>query len=297
MQIRKLSNDDAYAVEAFLMSRAFSSMFLLSNMDKAGLEYTGEAFSGEYWAAYDKANEIQGVFAHFWNGNLMAQAPDPEARQALTTHFLANAERPLAGVLGDSEQARPILNTLNLPDHAFNTNRSEGLYQLELDKLHLPEGASSARFKLISAAEAQKSLLSSWLKDHELEALGAEPTQKHEEHIRTRVKQMQAGHSAWVLLDEGQPVSLSGFNATLPEIVQVGPVWTPPEHRSQGYARTIVALTLQAAKERGVQKSVLFTDNAAAVKAYEAIGYQQNGCFHLALLKEPWDLKNKMALA
>ena len=53
-----------------------------------------------------------------------------------------------------------------------------------------------------------------------------------------------AAGSHRVLLRGGEPVAMSGFNARLPGIVQVGAVWTPPEHRSQGFARACVALHL-----------------------------------------------------
>ncbi len=287
MKIERLSNQHKQDACQFLMNHPYSSMFLLSNIEKAGLEFTGEPFSGEYWGAFDEAGELTGILAQFWNGNLMTQAPDPIALEALTSHLLQTVERPVACLVGDSEQASYVLSKLGLPADAYNTNRSEGLYQLVLDDLQLPANAPSDQFKLIGSSEADSSLLFDWLKAYELEAFSSEPSEKHDAHILNRVAQMQKHDSSWVLLHRDQPVSLSGFNATLPEIVQVGPVWTPPEHRNNGYARVIVALTLQAAQQRGVQKSVLFTDNPAAAKAYEAIGFKQNGSFHLALLKEP----------
>lgn len=290
MKIERLSNQHKQAACQFLMNYPYSSMFLLSNIDRAGLEYTGESFSGEYWGAFDEAGEIVGILAQFWSGNLMTQAPDPDALEVLTSHFLQMIGRPVAGLVGNSEQASYVLNKLDLPATAFTTNRSEGLYQLALSDLKLPDNALRDQFKLIGSSKADSSLLFDWLKAYELEAFSSEPSEKHDAHILNRVERMQKHDSSWVLLDRDQPVSLSGFNATLPEIVQIGPVWTPPEHRNKGYARVIVALTLQAAQQRGVQKSVLFTDNPAAAKAYEAIGFKQNGNFQLALLKEPIEL-------
>ena len=101
------------------------------------------------------------------------------------------------------------------------------------------------------------------------------------------------GEDHWILLRDSEPVSLSGFNARLPDMVQIGPVWTPPEHRNRGYARTLVAMTLQKAKQCGVKKSILFTDNPAAAKAYEAVGFQQIGLFRLALLNNPVDFRKR----
>ncbi|MFS8180241.1 GNAT family N-acetyltransferase [Pseudovibrio denitrificans] len=293
MKIEKLSNEHKEATWQFLMKHAYSSMFLLNNIDKTGLNYTGELYSGEYWAAFDDKGEVKGVIAHFWNGNLMVQAPEQDALAALTTYFLKHANRPIAGMVGDGEQTLYVLDQLGLPNEAYITNRSEGLYQLALEDLQLPDKALAEHFKLIPTSAADTQLLFDWLKAYELEAFGGEPSEEHDEHIRNRVSQMQEGDFAWVLLNDGEPVSLSGFNATLPEIVQVGPVWTPPEHRNNGYARITVALTLTAARASGAQKSVLFTDHPAAAKAYEAIGFKENGSFHIALLKDAVEMSKE----
>jgi predicted GNAT family acetyltransferase len=82
-------------------------------------------------------------------------------------------------------------------------------------------------------------------------------------------------------------VWLSGFSVALSDIVQIGGVWTPPDHRCKGYARTLLALTLVKARERGIEKAILFTDSAAAAKAYEAVGFQHIGYYRLAILKQP----------
>ena len=77
------------------------------------------------------------------------------------------------------------------------------------------------------------------------------------------------------------PVSYSAFNASLPEIVQVGGVWTPPEQRGRGYARAVVAGSLLDARAERVVRAVLFTENPAARRAYEALGFQRVGEYGL----------------
>lgn len=293
MKIMKLQNSDKEITINFLMKRAYSSMFLLNNIHQAGLEYTGQLFTGDYWAAFNEAGQILGVLGHFWDSGLMAQAPKQKVLQSLITHFTQNVKRPVAGVVGDSEQAAHILRKLNLQGQAFSINRTEGLYQLSLADMETSAVARNDRLKVIRSSEMEAALLFEWLKAYELEAFGGEASEVYDEYIKGRVEKMTKSDRAWALLDGETPVSLSGFNAVLPKIVQVGPVWTPPEYRNKGYARVLVALTLQAAKQRGVDQSVLFTDNPAAVKAYEAIGFRQNGNFHLALLKKPQDVRLK----
>ena len=57
--------------------------------------------------------------------------------------------------------------------------------------------------------------------------------------------------------------------------------------RSQGFARAAVAGALLAARERGVPRSVLFTeeDNHPAKAAYRALGYQRVGDYGMVMFR------------
>src|SRR5206468_11065013 len=83
------------------------------------------------------------------------------------------------------------------------------------------------------------------------------------------------------------PLSLHDALPILPEIVQIGGVWTPPELRGRGYGRAVVAGSLLAARERNVRRAVLFADprNTAAQRAYLALGFRIAGDYGLVLLK------------
>ena len=90
-----------------------------------------------------------------------------------------------------------------------------------------------------------------------------------------------------VLLHHGQPVGMTGFNVRLPGIVQIGGVYTPPDLRNRGYARTAVALHLAEVRTKGTTRAVLFAATPAAARAYRAIGFQPNGSFALVLFTAP----------
>ena len=55
--------------------------------------------------------------------------------------------------------------------------------------------------------------------------------------------------------------------------------WTPPALRGRGYGRSVVAGSLQIARDRGARLAVLFTgeDNGAARAAYVSIGFRPIG--------------------
>ena len=93
---------------------------------------------------------------------------------------------------------------------------------------------------------------------------------------------IERGHQ-WVLEADGRPVAKTSFNAAVATWVQVGGVFTPPDLRSRGYGRAVVAASLEDARAEGATNAVLFTtaDNHAAQRAYEAIGFRAIGHYGL----------------
>ena len=285
MTIRLLKSGDEAALEQFLAARRETSMFLRSNMRRAGLDYRGEAYDGEYFACFAGAGEITGVLAHYWNGNLMMQAPEEKTLRALTEYFRVQATRPVKGILGPDDQAGIVMDDLDLANHDYAIDRREALYTLDLDNLVAPQGLENA--KMVAARKVAPAVLTDWFRAYEKEALGAEDGDELEARARERAARAATDTNLWALMVAGEPVSMSGFNAALDDIVQIGPVWTPPNYRNNNYARILLAETLSAAKARGVRDAILFTDHPAATRAYEAIGFERIGSYRLALLKAP----------
>lgn len=291
MTIRKLQNSDAEKLELFLSGHAETSMFLRSNMKRVGLEYQDKSYYGDYFGALDGAGNIMGVIAHYENGNVMMQAQDPGILSALITVFQGVATRPIAGVLGAVDQANTVIDGLSLSNKDYTLNSAEGLYALDLNKLRMPENFDFSKARMVKATEDHKDILCTWNKAYDIEALGTEDNEDLDKRLESEAQSIIQNGDRWILMRDDTPVCMSGFNARLPDIVQIGPVWTPPEHRSHGYARALVAITLQQAKDEGIEKAILFTDNPAAAKAYKAIGFEEIGAYRLAFLKHPVALR------
>ncbi len=285
MIIRLLDNQDAMVTKTFLDKHIEASLFLRSNMEKAGLENDGEPFQGDYLGAFSDG-ELVGVIAHYCNGTVMMQSPDLGALSQLYSELVSNMTGSVKAVVGDADQGQYILKRLAIAEEKFALNATDNLMSLELKKLYIPHAEDNS-LAMVDITERHFEILKEWTRGYEIEALGTPDDDKLAEKVIETANNRINGDRCWILEANGTPVALSGFNAQLPEIVQVGPVWTPPEHRNKGYARHLVARTLEHARARGVQKSILFTDVPAAQKAYEAIGYREIGKFQLALLKEP----------
>jgi predicted GNAT family acetyltransferase len=285
-EIRILQPGDEAAMEAFLLPRVESSMFLIGNMRAAGLVDDGKAFKGTYAAVFAQ-EQIVGVVAHYWNGNLILQAPT--AVDALCQAAVRASGRRINGLIGPQDQVGAAREALGLEEAAIQMDETEKLYSLALEKLAVPKALRSGRWRGRRIQAGDLDLLTEWRVGFSVEALGEEPSPRLCKQCRASAERSLEQGVTWLLEDGGEPVATSSFNATIDEAVQVGGVWTPPHLRNRGYGRAAVAASLLDARAEGVTTSILFTGegNLAAQRAYEALGFRQIGHYRLLLLHSP----------
>ena len=193
--------------------------------------------------------------------------------------------RPVSGFCGPLEQIRDAQAALNLAGAPTAMDQDEWLYGMDLSDIAVPEILQRDTVIVRPPLPQERDLLCAWRLAYDLETLGSTDTPETRERS-TRVLDLQiADGNAWVAIESGRPVSLSAFNAALPDIVQLGGIYTPPELRGRGYAKAAVAGSLLAARERGVSRAVLFTRNPSAARSYEAVGFRRLGDYGLVLLR------------
>ena len=128
---------------------------------------------------------------------------------------------------------------------------------------------------MVRAANEHRAVLAAWSQAFEEEAHTAPPGPT--DHGATADRWIRGvGRTAWLWVDEGRPVSLTGVGGLTPHGIRVGPVYTPPELRGRGYASNLVAEASQLQLDGGRQFVFLFTDlaNPTANKIYQSIGYE-----------------------
>jgi RimJ/RimL family protein N-acetyltransferase len=270
-------------LEVFLQQRLQTSLFLLSNMRQAGLVDTGQRFEGTYAAAFE-GEAIAGVVALFWNGSLIYQAPNylPALQEAVRIA----TNRPIKTLLGPSNQVAAGLDALGASVRV-HMDDPQVLFSLRLADLAVPEplrtGAVHAR--VLTAADTP--VLAQWRAASRMESFLEPDTPELREEAQDSVERYLASQRQWVLEADGMLVSTCTFNAEIREVVQVGGVYTPPEARGRGYARSVVAAALLDARAEGAGDAILFTDddNQAAQKAYRAIGFRPIGDYRIVLVQ------------
>lgn len=280
--IRILQPGDETTLEAFLLPRLESSMFLIGNCRAAGLLDRGRPLEGTYAGAFE-GKRLVGVVAHYWNGNLILQAP--ESLPGLVEAATEASGRALRGLIGPEGQVRRAKELLGLDESSIQLDETEYLYSLMLADLLVPDSLRSGRLQARRIEPGDAGLLTEWRVGFSIESLGAQDTPQLWAQCRASVERSTRDCLAWVLTDRDRRVSTSAFNTAIDEAVQVGGVWTPPELRNRGYGRAVVAASLLDARAEGAIQSILFTgiNNLPAQRAYTALGFRHVGDYRLLL--------------
>ncbi|MGL5011126.1 MAG: GNAT family N-acetyltransferase [Paracoccaceae bacterium] len=280
--IRPAMRQDRAAIEALLLTHIPTAMFPLTNLRNHGL--ADAAFPSAHphamrlWLIGDEPTCLIGLTRA---GMLMPLLPDPHAD--LSTLPAALAGHPISGAIGPAPDTRRALAALNLTTKPTRRDEDEPGFTLDLARLHIPP---IPRATLIAPTTAHIPLLIAWRTTYQIETLGTPPDEATT-RATADIDAYLARDSHRILMLDDQPVAMTGFNATLPEIVQIGGVFTPAPFRARGYARLAVALHLAEAAAKGVTRAVLFAASDAAVRAYTAIGFQPAQPMALILFDGP----------
>lgn len=282
--IRRLLPGEVGRLDAYLARHPATSMFLRSNLRRAGLTDRPERFHARYAALVDGDGAVQGVVSHAWNGNLLIQA-EPDVAVAIARFHLAAGDRAVAGLIGPLPAVRAVQALF--PDRTLLKDGAEDLFDLPLSDLKIPAALADGRLSWRRAVADDVPLLSSWRVGYCVETLG----EAEGEGLRARTA---ADVGAWVAAGDvfvvtgadGVPLSMATHNARIPDTVQIGGVWTPVPLRGRGLARAAVAGALLAARDDGAVMAVLFTgkQNEPARRAYLSLGFRVIGDYGIVLL-------------
>ncbi len=284
MQIRTLLPGDVAAIESFLAAHADSSMILYSNLRNSGTADTGARYSGAWVGAVAPDGAIAGIAAHFWNGILNVQAPDPAPVGDLAAAALRASGRPLAGIIGSWAQTVDAWASLH-PERPPRHHRREVLFALDIEDLAIPLPLLDGSIQVRRANAGDLPVLAPWYAAYREELGEMPPGPDTDRRAREGVEALIGEGAQFIALQDGIPVAASSFNARLPDTVQIGGVWTPPDARGRGCARVCVAGSLLIARATGAHRSILFTsvDNLPAQRAYRALGYREVGDYGILL--------------
>ena len=226
-----------------------------------------------------EGEEVVAVVCHVQNGNVLLQAPMHAAEIALAA--VRESGRKVRGLIGPLAQVEEARGALGLTGVPATFEIPEVLYALAVNELVVPGGEWECR--VVTPEDFEEVALHR--AEYVVEAIGEQRSEKTLPEAREAIQRGALDRSQFVLRVGGRPVSSGCFNARLPDVVQLGGIFTPRSERGKGHARRLVAGMLQQAGAEGVTRAVLFTaqDNVAAQRAYEALGFRRVGDYGLLL--------------
>ena len=201
-------------------------------------------------------------------GLVLARPDDEEALDALVAAITDQLPEVVGGV-PESPMFAAAWSTKT--GAAGRVRFAQGIYALS--SVRSPVGVPGmAR----PAAVAELPLLVAWWRAFAVEALHDQDPDLEpiEQTVQHRFSASGWGLVVWEVA--GEPVSFAGFGAATPNGIRIGPVYTPPEQRGNGYASALVASVSADRLAAGSRFCFLYTDlaNPTSNRIYERVGYE-----------------------
>lgn len=190
------------------------------------------------------------------------------------TDALADALRddPLPGALGPKDvAARFVERWTKATGRIAVLDTAERIFRL--DRVIPPQRPARGAWR--TAEERDRAIIARWLVAFREEADPGSPPPDDPQAIAERWI-AQVGRTVYFWEDQGAVVCMVGAGGETPNGVRIGPVYTPPEVRGNGYASSLTAVASQDQLDRGRRFVFLFTDlaNPTSNKIYRSIGYE-----------------------
>ena len=271
----KAQPKDRDAIMAFLLLWPTVAMFPITNLRDHGME-GGHSKAMQFWTTQtdELITDVLGISD---SGVILPVFTTNQPREIAA----ALRGREISGIIGQAAPVSEVKTALGLPDGSLS--RVEPHFELVLDQIKMPD---TTGLSIVPLAFVPREEMIVWRRQYGIDALDLTPQEAGLQAMEA-VDQMIALDTHRVLLANGEPVAMTGFNAILPEAVMIGGVYTPAHLRGRGFARAGLALHLTEARSKGVKRAVLSAANAIAAKAYIAVGFQQIGDFMIVLYDTP----------
>lgn len=242
-------------------------MFALSNLARHGLA-GGHPRAMTFWL--DRTEAPVAALGVTEDGMVMPLWPDAFDAALAVPHL---RDRPLIGLSGPAGPVRALMAAAALTAAHDGLNADEPQFALTLDRLVVPTGPG-----VLAPLSAAREIAVAWRRSYadELRMPAGSVAEVIGDFIET--------DSHRLLMVDGEPVAMTGWNARHAGTVQVGGVYVPPALRGRGLARRAAGLHLAALRAEGIAQATLFAVSDAAAACYRAIGFERIGTYALVFL-------------
>jgi uncharacterized protein len=221
-----------------------------------------------YFAVVTRGDEIVGVALQTPPWDLaLSEMDDPMAVDLIVEDRIGDA---LPGVIGPTALAERFADAWAIRTGA-TVNLAVRERAFRLTQVTWPRRAPG---RMRAARQSDRGLLYDWLGDFTEEALGGHLPADLDDIADRWAAGINRTMQLWI--DNGLPVSMAGVGSPTPHGIRIGPVYTPNDRRSRGYASNLVAAACAGALDAGRRFCFLFTDlaNPTSNHIYQEIGFQ-----------------------
>jgi len=169
------------------------------------------------------------------------------------------------GVLARCDLARRFVDAYN-GDKAFTVKSTMVIMKLD----NLVEYKKAPGFNRV-LTDDDLSFVPAWEHEFSVECnLLTNSPEEYKERIKTRL-----GKDIHFIWEDGQPVAQAVHGRDTPNSAVISWVYTPPQYRGRGYARSVVGELTKACLNKGKKYCCLFADaaNPASRSVYKKLGY------------------------
>lgn len=275
-------NADKPLIKRILHTDLAGSMFPLVNLRDHGLDGLAPR-AMRMWLTPDH----RGVAGLTNDGTLLLQAP--QARPADWAGLLRSLDGlSMTGLIGPAPQIRPALKGLGQEKARMTSSSTMPGFWLTLDALKMPEIAEGLELRPTHIVD--RAFLTKWRAAYLIEAQSLPPARARDMAEADIGSYLEAHHFRLLMFGQN-PVAMTGFNAVLGDVAQVGGVFVPPNLRGRGLARAAIGLHLEEARDHGLRHACLFAASERAARTYRALGFHPHGAMGLCRLTQPVTLE------
>ncbi|HSP13705.1 MAG TPA: GNAT family N-acetyltransferase [Thermoanaerobaculia bacterium] len=269
--LRALAEDDLRNATAFLQRDPLVNVYLISRL----IEERSAAATQIYAVRHNRGIVLLASLAT----NIVLAADPAEHDDIVDSAVAMVAERIIARML----PVRAIISPANLVEKLWDRLRTR-VDPPTVVRMNQPVYAIRKRFEFPDLVHSRYAtvddldqLVPACAAMHK-EEVGIDPLERDAVGYRDRVRELVDRRRAIVQIKEGLIATKCEFSAVSDEAVQLMGVWTHPQFRRRGLARTMLREVCGHLFRRGKDVTLFVNDfNLPAVALYESIGFQRIG--------------------
>ncbi len=274
MEVLSFSDPEEFRdLTAPLLLQAEASHSLLIGITSNLIDAPGMYPEFHLWCVMDERTPVLAALVTPPWSLVLSQASDPSAVATLALH-LTNDRVSLTGLVALEPTGEVFASVwAEANDVHAERDMSQGIFQL--DRVN-HRGTAAGEHRV--ATPADQDLVMGWARGFMRDAAGDESEAGPDiELFVRRLREDPELSSIWLWEKGGRPVSMSMYARPTPTGMTITAVYTPPEHRGNGYATSLVAAQSQWLLDSGRDKCFLYTDlsNPTSNAIYKRIGYRQ----------------------